>query len=516
MSRAITSHLTRLARLLALGAVAVALNGFAQGTTFTYQGRLDHGANPASGSYDLVVQIFDDLTGGAAISAPLTNTAIGVNNGLFAITLDFGAGVFTGPARWLEMSVRAHGSSSFATLAPRQPITPAPYAVSAGNAASAATAASATTAASVPASGIGAGTANINITGSATTATSAAVAGLAVSANTAITAASATTAITALTALTAGTATNLIGNVADALLSTNIARLNGPNVFSGTNTFSNVLIATNPANQVAGVFTGSGAGLTGLSAFSIAPGSITAEKLAPGAVSALGAPGGPPRNAVQVDPNGLVGIGTTTPTAGLQITTGAAITTATTLFQVQNGTRGYTQLDSAWMPAVSGNLLAISTYYGDVVTLVDMADPANPVLMSEIENGTGVFTNLSGASGLAWSGANLAVAAYYSSALTLLSATNPAIPVKLSELRNGVGGWNYLAGASSVAVASNLLAIGAENDGAVTLADISNPSAPVLRGLMLDGFNGFTNLAGVRSVALSGNLLPASTTGSRR
>ena len=42
--------------------------------------------------------------------------------------------MFAGNARWLDIAVRTNGASSFATLAPRQPLTPTPYAVFAGTA----------------------------------------------------------------------------------------------------------------------------------------------------------------------------------------------------------------------------------------------------------------------------------------------------------------------------------------------------------------------------------------------
>ena len=350
---------------------------------------------------------------------------------------------------------------------------------------------------SVPASGIGPGTANISITGNAATANSAMSAAVA---------GSAVLAYTAITANTAATATNLVGNIAEAQIPASLARLNGSNAFTGTNNFSNVLLATNPANRIAGVFTGSGAGLTNVGTSSLSPGSITADKLAPEVASQLGFSGNS-AGAVMMDTNGFVGIGTSTPLAGLQITTGAPLTTATVLFEVQDGMSGYTNLLGASRSAVSGSLLAVSARDASAVTLVNIAHPSSPVLQSQIRNGTGVFTNLNGASGLAWSGSNLVVGAYYSSAVTILSCTDPANPVKLAELRNGVGGWNYLGGVDCVAVSGNLLAIGASDDSAVTLADISNPAAPVRRGLIQDGFNGFNNLLQVSSVALSGNLL---------
>ena len=104
------------------------------GTAFTYQGCLNDGGQPANGSYDLRFAVFDAVSGPSQIGGVLTNVATLVANGLFTVTLDFGPGVFTGEARWLEIGVRANGSpADFTTLSPRTPLTPAPYALLAGN-----------------------------------------------------------------------------------------------------------------------------------------------------------------------------------------------------------------------------------------------------------------------------------------------------------------------------------------------------------------------------------------------
>ena len=103
--------------------------GLAQGTAFTYQGRLNDGSNPANGSYDLTFTLFGASSGGSAVAGPVTNSATGVSNGSFTVTLDFGAGVFTGPARWVEIGVRTNGGGSFTNLVPRQAVAPAPYAI---------------------------------------------------------------------------------------------------------------------------------------------------------------------------------------------------------------------------------------------------------------------------------------------------------------------------------------------------------------------------------------------------
>lgn len=104
----------------------------AQGTAFTYQGRLNVGSSPANGSYDLRFLLYDNSIGGNQQGPILTNSAIAVSNGLFIVTLDFG-NVFPGAARWLDIAVRTNGNSAFTELSTRQPLTPAPYAITAGN-----------------------------------------------------------------------------------------------------------------------------------------------------------------------------------------------------------------------------------------------------------------------------------------------------------------------------------------------------------------------------------------------
>jgi hypothetical protein len=105
----------------------------AQGTAFTYQGRLNTGGNPASGIYDLRFTIYDALAGGNIAGGPLTNSPVAVSNGLFTVTLDFGPGLFTGADRWLEINVRTNGGGPFDTLGPRQKLTATPYAITAGH-----------------------------------------------------------------------------------------------------------------------------------------------------------------------------------------------------------------------------------------------------------------------------------------------------------------------------------------------------------------------------------------------
>lgn len=104
------------------------------GSAFTYQGRLRDGANPASGAFDLQFALFNASINGAQVGGPLTAEDVSVTNGLFTVLLDFGASVFTGEARWLEIGVRPGASAgSFTNLSPRQELTGTPYALNAVN-----------------------------------------------------------------------------------------------------------------------------------------------------------------------------------------------------------------------------------------------------------------------------------------------------------------------------------------------------------------------------------------------
>jgi len=108
----------------------------AQGTAFTYQGRLNNGPALANGLYDFKFLLFDSINPNSDFVGPITNSAVNVSNGLFTVALDFGEDVFRGhPNFFLEIWVRPTGASTdFFTLTPRQHITPTPYAIHAGTA----------------------------------------------------------------------------------------------------------------------------------------------------------------------------------------------------------------------------------------------------------------------------------------------------------------------------------------------------------------------------------------------
>ncbi len=212
---------------------------FAQGTAFMYQGRLNDGGGPATGNYDLRFQIYDAVTNGNATGVPLTNSAVAVNSGLFATTLDFGADIFTGTNYWLQIGVRTNGdTNAFTLLFPRQPVLPAPYAIFANSASNLlGTLAATQLSGTLPSSAFAGYTNTVTFTNSANLFSGTFIGTF------------------------AGNGTNLVnlnasqltgGTVADARLSSNVPLLNGNQTFSGANNF------TNEGNSFAGSFFGNG------------------------------------------------------------------------------------------------------------------------------------------------------------------------------------------------------------------------------------------------------------------
>src|SRR6187402_1513945 len=99
---------------------------FAQTSSFNYQGRLTEAGMPPTANYDFEFRLYD---AGGAIVAGQQRLNVLVTNGVFNVSLDFGAGAFPGTSRSLEIAVRPAGGGVFTTLAPRQPINSAPYSI---------------------------------------------------------------------------------------------------------------------------------------------------------------------------------------------------------------------------------------------------------------------------------------------------------------------------------------------------------------------------------------------------
>ncbi len=122
-----------LALLIATSTLAAAAHAAAVGTAFTYQGRIDRNNFPANDTYSLILRLYDAATLGTQVGASQTLNGVIATNGLFSVTVDFGAGVFTNQARWLDVQVKGSADAAYTPMGARQPITPVPFALYALN-----------------------------------------------------------------------------------------------------------------------------------------------------------------------------------------------------------------------------------------------------------------------------------------------------------------------------------------------------------------------------------------------
>jgi hypothetical protein len=122
-------RITKLA-LCTLIALAGAGSASAQtlGSAITYQGTFADAGVAANGSYDFEFALFTVASGGAAVQT-VTKSGVAVNGGLINTSIDFGAQTYNGQVKWIEVHVRPAGGGAFTTLAPRQALTAAPYAM---------------------------------------------------------------------------------------------------------------------------------------------------------------------------------------------------------------------------------------------------------------------------------------------------------------------------------------------------------------------------------------------------
>ncbi|MEI2722906.1 MAG: hypothetical protein V9H26_05015 [Verrucomicrobiota bacterium] len=115
---------------LLMSCLAVARVATAQGTAFTYQGVLSQNGGAVNGSNDLTFTLYNAASGTTTVgTSNVVNDSV-MTNGLFTVTLDFGAGTFDGTPRWLQIAARPGASAgAYTNLVPRTPITPTPYAM---------------------------------------------------------------------------------------------------------------------------------------------------------------------------------------------------------------------------------------------------------------------------------------------------------------------------------------------------------------------------------------------------
>ena len=121
-----------------LSGITAISSTFTQMTAFTYQGQLSVNGQPANGLYDLEFSLYNAASGGSQVGLTVTNLAVGLTNGMFTVTMNFGAASYNGQALWLAVAACTNGYGVFTPLNPLQPVTSTPYSVHSLNAGTAA------------------------------------------------------------------------------------------------------------------------------------------------------------------------------------------------------------------------------------------------------------------------------------------------------------------------------------------------------------------------------------------
>ena len=184
-----------------------------------------------------------------------------------------------------------------------------------------------------------------------------------------------------------------------------------------------------------------------ITSLDIANGTISRQDMAAGLRNTLDSGDGSVAPAVSIDDDGNMGIGTTAPVAGLQVST-----------------------------AGEG--------------IID------PVLRSVLRDSDGTFTNLLNCRSSAVKGDYAYIAASSDNAITVVNISDPDSPVLVTTLKDGEGGFDYLGGVYSLVIDGNYLYAGALGDDAVTIINISSPASPTLVTQLVDGF-GYNHLEDV-------------------
>jgi len=469
----------------------------AQTTAFTYQGNLIHNGAPATGAYEVSFALYDAVTNGNVVGTPITIAPVAVSNGLFTVQLDFGSGAFPASNRWLEIAATVFGSDQpVTTLAPRQALTSTPYAVRAISASSASTAAT--------------------VTGP--------IPDLLLSSNIARLSGSPTFSGT-LTAPRIGVGTNTSGAALQISGGSNTFSVSELSLLS---VITNGPPATGVSNMVAPInvfVSGTRAYVTSfvpgaLHIFDVS--NPRQPQILGAAVDNAGQPS-PPFTRL----NGADGIFVTNNIAYVTAENDNALTIINVadprnlvrLAEVVDGINGFNGLSLPTGVLVSGTNCFVLGFFDSALSILDVSNPANPRLIREIYDDSAVpgspFTKMKWPYQMTLVGNRLYIACRGDSAITILDVSNPANPLLLGEAVdvtvNPSSPFSRLANANWVDVVGNVayVASGAFNTsyGALTLIDVSNPMSPQklaeLSDNVLQPSSPFTRLSGAWAVKVS-------------
>jgi hypothetical protein len=214
----------------------------------------------------------------------------------------------------------------------------------------------------------------------------------------------------------------------------------------------------------------------------------------------LDAVDGAPTNAVFVNAEGNVGVGTTSPGEKLTVRDGSILQRPGDPLSVGRFIDdGTTLLGGAGSIYVSGDYAYVAASFEDAVQILDISDPTNPVAVGSIVDSSA--TELNGANSIFVSGDYAYVSASADNGVQVLDVSDPTNPVAVGRLQNASGitldrpRWIFVSG--------NYAYVTSPFDSAVQIIDISDPTNPTALGNITD--TGATRLQGAFSIYVQGN-----------
>jgi hypothetical protein len=118
--------MTPISRTMLYSALLIALTQAASAASMRYQGQLSDAGQPANGSYDIQIELYNAAAGGTLLDEPITFEDVQVRDGVFQLDLDAPRAAQNQSA-WLQAAVRDGASSgALLPLSAREKVTLAP------------------------------------------------------------------------------------------------------------------------------------------------------------------------------------------------------------------------------------------------------------------------------------------------------------------------------------------------------------------------------------------------------
>jgi hypothetical protein len=200
--------------------------------------------------------------------------------------------------------------------------------------------------------------------------------------------------------------------------------------------------------------------------------------------------------------NKRLGIGTASPTDALTLINGNFVQTQGINPTVRGSLQDATNIQGPGTCYISGKYAYIAVSTANRLTIIDVSNPAAPVLVGTVQDNT----NLNGAATVTVSGQYAYIGANGGALFTIVDVSDPAVPV----VTGSVGGFS---GVYGIYVSGKYAYVSVSNtSNSVYIVDITDPSAPFIAKTLTDG----TNLGATFGVFVQGRYAYFSCFGSSR